>query len=358
MTMDVAGTGEITLVLAPLGRDAEVACATLGRAGVACRPGRTLDEIDAQPLDRLNALVVTEELLSVSALAALTKRLSAQPSWSSLPVIVLADADARRSGGAHGALVDAFGALTGVILLVRPLDTASFVSVLRSAVLTRGRQLELRDQLRARERAETRAQMLADEMKHRVKNVLTLAGSIASQTFRGAETLDGALQAYSARLRAMSRAQDLLTSSGEDSADFRELVDQALRPYRSGGDWAPFEVDGPALPIAARMATAFSMALHELATNATKYGALSTPAGRVSIRWWHEEAPSGARLLHVRWQERDGPTVVAPERRGFGSRLVERALAYDLGGTARIDFEPGGIVCLICANLGKVGAGA
>lgn len=197
--------------------------------------------------------------------------------------------------------------------------------------------------------------MLADEMKHRVKNVLTIASSIASQTFRGAETLDGALRVYSAPLGAMSRAQDLLTSSGEDSAAFRELVDQALRPYRSGEDWAPFEVDGPALPIAARMATAFSMALHELATNATKYGALSTPAGRVSIQWRQEDTAAGARLLHVRWHEHGGPAVVASERRGFGSRLVERALAYDVAGTPRIDFDSNGIVCLICATLSKAG---
>ncbi len=356
MTTEAAHAA-IILVLAPLGRDAAVACATLGLAGLACRPGRTLEEVDAQTLDSLSALVVTEELLSASAIAALTATLSEQPSWSNLPVVVLADADRRRVGRDHGALIDAFGAVTSVILLVRPLETASFVSVLRSAVLTRQRQFELRDQLQAREGAETHARMLAEEMKHRVKNVLTLASSIASQTFRGAITLPEALQAYVARLRAMSLAQDLLASSGKDSADLRELIDQALRPYRSGEDWAPFEVEGPALLIAARMATAFSMALHELATNATKYGALSMPAGRISIRWWQENRAAGGPLLHVRWQERGGPPVVTPERRGFGSRLLERALASDLGGTARINFNPDGIICLICATL-KTGTSA
>jgi len=355
MQADPGRGGETILVLAPLGRDAEIACAMLGRAGFTCRAGRTLDALHAEEIESLAALVVTEELLSAPVLASLRATLSAQPDWSSLPVIALADAERRRAVAEHGRDIEAFAALPGVVLLTRPLDVVSFVSVVRSAALARQRQYDLRDQLRARERAESQARLLADEMKHRVKNVLTVATSIASQTFRTAETLEGALQAYSARLRTMSQTQDLLTASGEDSADLGELIDQALRPYRPGEGWGPFDVEGDEVRISARMATAFSMALHELATNATKYGALSATGGRVAIRWHQEEKPSGSRLLHLHWQESGGPLVVPPKKRGFGSRLVERALAYDLGGTARIDFEPEGIVCTVCAMLGKDG---
>ena len=347
------------LVLAPLGRDAEVACAMLHRAGLACREGREFEGLDAEALERLATLVVTEELLSVPVLASLAGTLSAQPHWSSLPVIVLANPERRRMASGGGRDIDVFAELPGVVLLARPMDVVSFVSVVRSASMTRQRQYELRDQLRARERAAAKAQILAEEMKHRVKNVLTVATSIASQTFRTAETLEGALEAYSARLGTMSRAQDLLTERGADSANVRELISQALRPYRPGEDWGPFNVEGEDVRVPVRMATTLSMALHELATNATKYGALSVAGGRVAIRWRQEQEPSGSRLLHLRWQESGGPLVTAPAKRGFGSRLVERALAHDLGGTARIDFEPEGIVCTICAMLsrdGEIGA--
>ncbi len=344
--------GDTILVLAPLGRDADVACAILGQAGFSCRSSREFSGLNVEDAKRLTALVVTEELLSTPVLATLATMLSAQPHWSNLPVVVLAYPE-RRAASKHGQDIAAFAALPGVVLLARPLDVASFVSVVRSATLARQRQFELRDQLRARERAEAQSRMLAEEMKHRVKNVLSLATSIASQTFRRAETLEGALEAYSARLGAMSRAQDLLTASGEDNADLGELVDQVLTPYGSGENWTPFDVEGDDVRITARMATTFSMALHELATNATKYGALSVPGGRVAIRWQQEEKPSGFRLLHLHWKETGGPLVVSPEKRGFGSQLVECALAYDLGGTARIDFEPEGIVCTICAMLSK-----
>jgi len=350
--------GDTILVLAPLGRDAEVACAMLDRAGFACRTGRGLDDLHAETFEGVTALVVTEELLSAPVLTSLKATLSAQPHWSSLPVIVLADAERRRVASEHGRSIEAFAALPGVVLLARPLNVESFVSVVRSAALTRQRQYELRDQLRARERAEAQAQTLAGEMKHRVKNVLTLAASMATQTFRTAETLEGALEAYLDRLDAMARAQDLLSASGEDSTGLGELIDQALGPYRSGKDRGPFDLEGDTFPIPAHIATALSMALHELATNATKYGALSVAGGRVAIRWHREEMPSGSRLLHLRWQESGGPLVVPPEKRGFGSRLVERALSYDLGGTAHIAFEPTGIVCTIRATLEQAAGAA
>lgn len=351
------GSKALVQVLAPVGRDAELACATLSRAGLACRSGHDLGDFDERQVDTLSALVLTEEMLSAQRIDTLAGMLEDQPSWSSLPVVVLVDSEHGRSGEAHGLLSRALGLGAGVVVLQRPIGAESFRSVMQSVVRERQRQFQLRDQLDAREKAEAHSQMLAEEMKHRVKNSLTLAASIASQTFRNARTLDEAVAAFSGRLSSMALAQDLLTENGHDSADFRELIEQALQPYRPDESWLPFEIDGPEVRIAARMATAFSMALHELATNAVKYGALSTPQGRVALRWRVEDKPNGARLLHIEWIERGGPPVKPPERRGFGSRLVERALTYDLGGTARIDFEPGGVVCTICATLTRAQEG-
>ncbi len=117
-----------------------------------------------------------------------------------------------------------------------------------------------------------------------------------------------------------------------------------------------FRVSGPSLRLVPRAAVAISMALHELATNAIRYGALSVPAGEVEIHW---EVVAGATpQLRLSWMERGGPPVGPPARRGFGTRLVERSLAHDIRGTARISFDPGGVACHIEAPLAGVAAAA
>jgi two-component sensor histidine kinase len=348
---DSASTTGMILTLAPLGRDGEIACATLTGAGLPCRSGHDFSELDGARLEDLGVLVLTEELLSAPAIASLAGMLDAQPAWSSLPVIVLADPDRRRTDRDHAVQLEAFCARPGIIILQRPMSMASFLSVMRSAVLTRQRQFELRDQLDARKEAEAHAQLLAEELKHRVKNAFTLANSIASQTFRDAETLEEALDAFSGRLAAMARAQDLLTANGRDRVKLGRLVDQALAAYRAV-DWpSQLDVGGPQVWIGARMATALSMALHELATNAVKYGALGTASGRVAVNWTLKKEPSGRSTLRIEWRERGGPPVTPPKRRGFGSVLVERALAFDLGGSAQLAFNPEGVVCTIEAVI-------
>lgn len=108
-------------------------------------------------------------------------------------------------------------------------------------------------------------------------------------------------------------------------------------------------IEGPDLVLSPKAAVSLVMALHELGTNAAKYGALSAPAGRVTLRWKVE----GGERLHLEWRERGGPAVAAPGQRGFGFRMIERALAGDLGGSARIEFEPEGLVCAIDAPLAE-----
>ncbi len=343
---------ETVLVLAPLGRDAELACKMLGEAGLSCRHCRDVDDLHNQPLEHAGAILLTEEVLFEEAVCHLAALLDAQPEWSNLSVVVFVDGNGRRATWGNRKLADALGLSRDIVLLERPVQVATFVSVMRSAVLGRRRQYELRDQLAARRQAEEQAQMLAGEMKHRVKNSLAMVGAIASQTFRNAESVDDALQAFSARLGSMARAQDLLTQNGSDSADLHELVGQALDPYRRS-DWDQrFAINGPPVRIASQLATSLAMAMHELATNAVKYGALSVDSGGVAISWSVEEA-ADAKLLQLEWREHGGPPVTLPTQRGFGSRLIERALAAEAGGQASIDFEPGGVVCELSVSLGK-----
>lgn len=149
---------------------------------------------------------------------------------------------------------------------------------------------------------------------------------------------------------ALSRAHDVLTSESWEGASLNEIIAQAISPYR-GGHSSRFEVSGPPVRLSAKMALSISMALHELATNAVKYGALSTEKGRVRIAW-QTRLQSNGRELQLEWLEADGPAVKVPRRKGFGSRLIERGLAHELGGEARIEYRPAGVWCEIRARLG------
>ncbi len=205
-----------------------------------------------------------------------------------------------------------------------------------------------RAQKALRER-EQHLQVLVNELNHRVKNSLATVQAIALQTFRNAESIEHATTEFSARLVALAGAHDVLTEQNWVGADLHEIVERAIHPFLSEkGD--RFRLDGPTVPLASKPVLAISMALHELCTNAAKYGALSNEAGCVEIAW---SVYGGAadRRLHLRWEETGGPPVEPPKRKGFGSRLIESGLAAELDGEVRIAFEPGGVVCTVDAPL-------
>jgi two-component sensor histidine kinase/PAS domain-containing protein len=190
--------------------------------------------------------------------------------------------------------------------------------------------------------AETFQRLLVNELNHRVKNSLATAQSIASQTLRGAPDPVEAREAIEARIGSLARAHDLLTARNWSGADLREVVARAVEPFAA----CQFKISGPALDVEPRHALALSMALHELATNATKYGALTGPAGRVELGWAVARG-----VLTMRWRERGGPPVAPPQRRGFGSRLLKDGFAGDPGGGTQLDFAPGGVRCQISVAL-------
>ena len=323
----------------------------LTEAGLQSRLCYGVDDLHAQPVGSYGSILLTEDVLTGNAVHVLSAFLDAQPAWSDLPVVVFVDR--QRPDLLKRGLADALGPGRGIILLERPVRVASFASVMRSVVLARRRQHELRDQLVARQDAETRAQMLADEMSHRIKNPLAMVSAIASQTFRPARPVEEALRTFSARLKSMSLAQDVLVRSNGDGAELHQIISQALAPYQQGDSPDCISAAGPEVWLSGTRTTTLTMAMHELATNAVKYGALSVGSGRVVVRWHIEEAAGGKQLL-IEWREQGGPPVTPPERRGFGSVLVERGLAAELRGTAEISFQPEGVVCEIRASLEEV----
>ncbi len=205
----------------------------------------------------------------------------------------------------------------------------------------------------ARDVAEAHRAMLTDELTHRVKNMLAVVQAIAAQTFRANIDPRSARADFDSRLQALARAHDLLTAERWETADIGEMAERALALHR-GPDPSRIVVAGPKLRLQSRAALALSLALHELATNALKYGALSTEGGTVSLAWEADSCPDGR--FRMRWTERGGPCVAAPSRTGFGSQLIERALAAELGGTVRLSYEAGGVVCAVDAPASAVTA--
>jgi PAS domain S-box-containing protein len=196
---------------------------------------------------------------------------------------------------------------------------------------------------------EERQRLLINELNHRVKNTLATVQSIAMQSFRDTgETGGSSFTAFQNRLFALARAHDILTRDNWGGAELREIVGEVVEPYcrLSGGRC---DIDGPRVRLTPSMALALSMAVHELATNAAKYGSLSVPTGHVSISW--TTMPGEPRHLNLVWQERGGPPVAPPTRRGFGTRLIERSLAQELAGDVNLAYVPTGVVCTIKAPL-------
>lgn len=199
--------------------------------------------------------------------------------------------------------------------------------------------------------AEEQRTLLINELNHRVKNTLATVQSMAMQTLRSTERSEDARALFESRLAALSRAHDLLTRQNWSGANLQEVVERALAPFV--GDDARISIDGPATLLTTKQALSLSIVLHELATNAAKHGALSTESGKVSVVWSVTEGAHG-KFLQFTWTETGGPLVARPTRSGFGTRLIERNLASELGGTAMIEFRPEGVVTTINNPLDAV----
>ena len=201
---------------------------------------------------------------------------------------------------------------------------------------------------RERLRAWEQERLLMAELDHRVKNTLANIQALVTHASRSARSLSDFTDGLGRRLQSMSRAHSLLTQSRWDGVSVADLVGQEIEPYMR--QQANVAAQGPDVVLAPKAALSLSLALHELATNAAKYGALSVVSGRVMVAWRQEE--DGA--VHLTWTERGGPPVVPPQRRGFGSTLIERALALETGGRSSLTFASEGVSCAITLPPGTV----
>ncbi|MGR3706132.1 sensor histidine kinase [Sulfitobacter sp.] len=463
LTMSVA-------ILAPRGRDAEVARQLLDKENIASVVAPSVEKLTHYVQNQIGAVLVAEEALIGTEIEALQHSLQMQPPWSDVPFIVLANGTASSRSAAAKLRMDA---LRNAVLLSRPLHAEELVRAIRSALNARTRQYEARERMvklefreqqlyeseakfhaiadsvdqmiwstlpdgyhdyynrrwyeftgvpdgstdgeawngmfhpddqerawskwrhslatgdpyeieyRLKHRsgdyrwvlgraqpvrsstgeiirwygsctdihkikiAEEQRQLMLAEMNHRVKNTLAMVHAIVSQTLRQADSLQDAQASIQSRIGMMAQAHDRLIQSTWTETKIDEVVEAALVPHRSGQghfkvEQGHFKVEGPDLPIGSKQALALTMALHELATNAAKYGALSIEAGKIHIYWDLIDQGENA-VFEFNWVESNGPKVEQPSRRGFGSRMIEQALAGYFNGSAELSYKTEGL---------------
>jgi PAS domain S-box-containing protein len=193
-------------------------------------------------------------------------------------------------------------------------------------------------------RMEEQRSLLIAELSHRVKNTLATVISIARQSFANSDSPE-ARQSFNARIRGMAQTHSRLAEANWSGVSLQTLISDELAPYRRE-DGQNVQADGPCVVLNARAALTLGMAIHELATNAAKYGALSVKQGKLDISWRLDRD-----ALQIEWTESGGPAVKVPSRSGFGRLLIERALASDLRGDVRLEFAPEGLRCMISVPL-------
>ena len=206
----------------------------------------------------------------------------------------------------------------------------------------------IRDETAARLAEEQRV-LLLNELNHRINNTLVTVQSLVEQTLRAGDVSATLREDVAARLMALAAAHKVLVDQNWAGADLAAIVERALAPYRQNPGRA--QMDGPPLRLSPPQAVSMSLILHELTTNAVKYGALSNASGKVSVSWNLMLDSTGGRHMTFLWAESGGPAVATPERTGFGTRLIQRSVLQERGSGLKVDYAPGGVRCAIELTL-------
>jgi len=302
-------TFERVLILAPRGRDAQLASVLLREIGCPTFICADIGSLCMELSKGAACALVAEEAIVTGNMDELAAWVRGQPAWSDFPIVLLTGRGDSPERPVYATQVQDL--LGNVSFLERPFHPTTLVNVTRSAVRSRHRQYEARQLL-------GRYELLARELQHRTKNLMSIIQSIASASLQEGDSRD----TFFSRLHALAKAQDLLLEGGERGALIKDIVAQALESFAS-----QVIIEGPEVFLNPTTAQGFALILHELVTNAAKHGALVTARGSVSVRWSIDVSPGGPVML-FQWRERGGPAVTPPKHKGFGTILLERALPY------------------------------
>jgi two-component sensor histidine kinase len=320
------------LVLAPLRKDSSYVAELLSKHSIeteVCDDARRLETALA---DTPGLLIATHEALTESILDCVGSHLRAQPDWSELPIIVLVDQAATRAN--IQSMLAARWPRSRLVFYQRPVATLELLSGVQSLLLARHRQREVRDHLE-------RELELRRELNHRVKNILASVLSIVHLTKRSAASTDQMATDLEGRLTALAQVHSAVFRAGGETVQLSDVVATTFAPYADAGERSRVSAKGPQLTISRDSGTALALCLHELVTNALKYGALSVDQGHVSLRW--RISGRANRQFHLEWVESGGPSVGPPARVGYGTRYVRVALAGLLGNAPTIEFDEAGL---------------
>ncbi|HEX6142528.1 MAG TPA: HWE histidine kinase domain-containing protein [Geminicoccaceae bacterium] len=340
------------LIRAPLGRDEEVLANLLGRHGFEVVESGShagfLEHLERGPID---ALVLSEEALAPPAVEKLKAVLDAEPAWAALPLVMLID----RPDRVRPALQDlrAVRPALPITVLTRPAPALAVLSAVGTAVRARQAQHTIGRLLEQCRAAEAQARRLLGELDHRTKNLLGTIDALAHQTLGRSVDPRDFQQAFSSRLRAIAQTYDVLSSGEFRSISLTDLAGRILAAFSAGE--GRIALDGPDVVLPPGLGQTIGMCLHELGTNAVKYGALSVPEGRLVLTW-AMHAPD--HQLRLSWREQDGPPVHPPEREGFGSMFIRSSLQLQAGGSADLDFRPDGFCCDLTVQLPDAAGGS
>jgi two-component sensor histidine kinase len=341
---DIQGNGfgmDWVLILAPYRKDASYTASLLSEHGIRGQ-ATTAAELTAGLAGSPGVLVVTHEALNSQAVDTIAHFLSDQPNWSEIPIIVLVDRTASQSR--IQAALNAAWPRCRQIFYQRPVAALELVSGIQSALLSRLRQREVRDYLE-------REAELRHELNHRVKNILASVLSIFQMTRRGASTIDEFSKDFKGRLIALSNVHSAVFLAGGEEVSLANVVNSTLAPYRSNGSDG-VRADGPEILLSREAGTTLALCLHELATNAVKYGALSRPGGHIELKWML--SPDAQQDVMITWTESGGPPVVEPSHVGYGTRYIRSALTSVFGEPPEFVFAQDGLRCRIHGPLSMV----
>lgn len=326
------------IVIAPYRRDAEYLGSMLTEHELACALIEG-SELAGYLAEGAGVLLTTHEGLSPQVIAAVSAHLADQPAWAEMPIVVLLD----RSSPNDRIRAELATTWPGARLLFyeRPLSAIELISGIQSALLVRMRQRDVAEHI-------DREVELRRELNHRVKNILASVVSIFQMTRRGANTLGDLTSDFEGRLHALSNVHSAVFQASREAVSISSITELTFAPYQGRGA-DRVSAHGPELTLTGESSTTLALCLHELITNAIKYGALSHPSGTVSFSWAIAEG-----VLNICWREAGGPPVVVPSRTGYGTRYIRSALTSLFGQRPLIDFRPGGLVCKASGPADKI----
>lgn len=330
------------LILAPYRRDGAYLEALLVEHGLPVKQATNAEVFAACITDSPGVVVVTHEALTPDVIEAVALHLVAQAHWSELPIVVLLDRSVPHAR-IRSQLEKAWPGARQTYYQ-RPVAGLELVSGIQSALAIRRRQKEVRNHID--KEVEFRL-----ELNHRVKNILASVSSIFQMTRRGAHSVDELAEEFEGRLNALANVHAAVFQAGGDAVSLATVIDLTFLPYRSEGE-SRFSVHGPDVTITGQAGTTLALCLHELATNAIKYGALSQAAGKVMLSW--EVTTDAEPVLKMEWRESGGPPVSAPTRAGYGTRYIRSALATLFGEPPLISYEEEGLRCAVSGPLRRI----